>query len=556
MKEKFQTFGKAMLVPITLIALSGLLLGIGSVFTTELTMTSFGVDWSWYSTSPIYTFFSAIQGLGQVIISNLGFLYAVGCAFSLARKEKGWAAFSAVVCFLAMQSTIQVLLNSAGLSADTTSTEALEAAGLTSIQAAEKSALYTTVLGFFTYSSGVFGGIIVGCLVAWITNRFYNTKLPLALSFFAGTRTVPILSLLAGGVLGIIMYFVWPFIGGIFSGISSFVRGSGLIGTFVYRFVLESLVPFGLHPLLETPMYWTELGGSMMVDGTRVVGTSAIQLAQLASPDSGKLMVRSFMAGYGINDYALFPGIALAMWSCARKENRKEVAGLLIPTVVSCVFFGVTEPILFTFLFVAPWLYWGVYAPLSGLGEVLCEVFQVSVYQGNIKDLIPFLLRPEKLNLWPYLVLIPVFFIAAFLLFRFLILKFDLKTPGRDDGSDISLISSRAEYEEKVAEAGKGAATIAASGSPQDADVSENVRIARGIVEALGGADNIDDLDNCISRLRVVVKDGSKVAPDEVFTKQLKAMGVMHMGETGVQVIYGPSVGEVAADVHDVLGDE
>ena len=554
MKEKFQQFGKAMLVPITLIAISGLFLGIGSVFTTELTMMSFGLDWDWYSTSPLFTFFSVFKGLGEVIIGNLGVLFAVGCAFSLSRKEKGWAAFSAVVCYLTMLKTIEILLGAAGLTADNTTVEALQATGLTSIQASEKAALYTTSLGFFGYSSGVFGGIIVGCIVAWITGRFYNTKLPTALAFFAGSRTVPIVSLVVGGLLGGVMYFVWPVVGGCFSGIATFVKSSGLVGTFVYRWVLESLVPFGLHPLLETPMYWTELGGSMVVDGTRVVGNSAIQLAQLASPSNGKLLVRAFMAGYGINDYALFPGIALAMWSCAKPQNRKKVAGLLIPTVISTVFFGVTEPILFTFLFAAPWLYFAVYAPLSGLGEVLSEAMGVSVYQGNIKDLIPFLLRPEKLNLWPYLILLPAFFLAAFFLFRFFIKKFDIKTPGREDGDDdIELIGSRAEFEAKSAEA-KG--KKAPDSSAQGPDAGSDSALAEGIVEALGGAENIDDLDNCISRLRVVVKDGSKVASDEVFTKKLQAMGVIRLSDKAIQVVYGPRVGEVASEVHDVLGDE
>ena len=199
MKEKFQSFGKAMLVPITLIAISGLFLGIGSVFTTELTLVSLGVNWDWYAASPLFTFFSVFKGLGEVIIGNLGVLFAVGCAFSLSRKEKGWAAFSALVCYLTMLKTVEILLGAAGLAADNTTVEALQKVGLTSIQASEQSALYTTSLGFFGYSSGVFGGIIVGCLVAWITGRFYKTKLPTALAFFAGSRTVPIVSLVAGG---------------------------------------------------------------------------------------------------------------------------------------------------------------------------------------------------------------------------------------------------------------------------------------------------------------------------------------------------------------------
>lgn len=543
MKEKFQQFGKAMLVPVSLIALSGLCLGLGGALTTELTMTSLGVNWTWYSHSVIFDFFSVFKGLGSVIIGNLGPLYAVGCAFSLSKKEKGWAAFSAVICYFAMLNTMQILLNGHGLNAATTSLDALTKSGLTAIEASKQAGLYTTSLGFFGYSVGVFGGIAVGILVAWITSKFYNTKLPTALSFFAGTRTIPIIALVAGGALGFGLYYIWPLIGSIFVNIAGFVHGSGLIGTFVYRFTDECLVPFGMHPILSTPLHWTELGGSAMVDGVRVVGNSAIQLAQLASPEKGKLLVRAFMGGTGVIDYAIYPGIALAMYKCAKKENKKKIAGLMIPTIVSTVFFGVTEPILFTFLFVAPWLYFGVYAPLAGIGEVLCEFTRVSVYQGNIKDLIPFLLRPEKLNLWPYLYILPIFFVVAFFLFKTLITRFDLKTPGREDDVDedeIHLIS-KAEYNAKMA----------AKGVDKD---SEDIKLAKAIVAALGGKDNIEDLDNCISRLRVVVKDKSKIASDAVFKKDLKAMGVIHIGDKAIQIIYGPAVGGIAADVHDVLG--
>lgn len=254
MKEKFQSFGKAMLVPITLIAISGLFLGIGSVFTTELTLVSLGVNWDWYAASPLFTFFSVFKGLGEVIIGNLGVLFAVGCAFSLSRKEKGWAAFSALVCYLTMLKTVEILLGAAGLAADNTTVEALQKVGLTSIQASEQSALYTTSLGFLATA------LVSLAALSWAA---WSPGSPAVLQdqasngagVFAGSRTVPIVSLVAGGVLGGIMYFVWPVIGGCFSGIATFVKGSGLVGTFVYRWVLESLVPFGLHPLLETPMY-------------------------------------------------------------------------------------------------------------------------------------------------------------------------------------------------------------------------------------------------------------------------------------------------------------
>lgn len=548
MKEKLQQFGKAMLVPISLIALSGLLVGLGGALTTELTMTSLGVNWDWYSTSFLFDFFSVIKGLGNVIIGNLGPLYAVGCAFSLSRKEKGWAAFSALICYLAMHNTINVLLDAQGLNAANTTVEALEASGLSVIEASKASALYTIHLGFFTYSMGVLGGIVVGCLVAWITSKFYNTKLPTALSFFAGTRTVPIISLVAGGVLGIFFFFAYPPIGYGLSNLAGFVHDSGLIGTFVYRFSDECLVPFGMHPMLETPMYWTELGGVAMVDGVRVVGNSAIQLAQLASPDTSKILVRSFMGGLGIINWAIYPGAALAMYHCAKPENKKKVAGLMIPAIVSTTCFGVTEPILFTFLFVAPWLYFLVYAPLAALGEVLCEVFQVSIYQGNLKDWIPFFLRPEKINIMPYLWLFPIFFIVSYFLFRFFIIKFDVMTPGRDEDDDEEIrLYTEEDYKNKVAQKN---GENSANGNPSE---NEGIELAKNIVQALGGKENINEVDNCISRLRIVLKDPSKMEPDAIFKKKLKAMGVIHMGNA-VQIVYGPQVAGIAADVHDVMG--
>lgn len=544
MKEQFQSFGKAMLVPISLIALSGLLLGLGGTLTDEMTMMSLGVSWGTYSDSFVYRFFLSFKGLGSVIIGNLGPLYAVGCAFSLAKKEKGWAAFSAMVCYLAMHNTISILLDSYGINAVNTTVEALEATGLTSIEASKVSALYVTHLGFFTYSMGVLGGIIVGCLIAFITSKFYNTKLPTALSFFAGTRTVPIVSLILGGILGIIFFFIWPTIGRGLGFLSDFVHSSGLVGTFVYRFSVESLIPFGMHPLLETTMYWTELGGVAIVDGVRVVGTSAIQLAQLASPEQGKILLRSFMGGYGIINMAIYPGIALAMYKSARPENKKKVAGLLIPTIIATTCFGVTEPILFTFLFVAPWLYFLVYVPLAAIGEVLCEIFQVAIYQGNLKDWIPFLLHPDKINIVPYLWLYPIFFVLAYVLFRTLIVKFNVMTPGReeDKNEDEIRLYTKEDYKNKQEN----------NKNNENKDINKDIALANGIVFALGGKGNIIDLDNCISRLRVVLKDPNLMAPDEVFKKDLKAMGVIHMGNA-VQIIYGPAVAGIAADVHDVI---
>lgn len=533
MREKLQTFGKAMLVPLSLIAIGGLLLGLGGAMTSQLTVASLGIDWDSYKTSLFFSIFSVIKVLGGVIFSNLSILYAAGIAFSLSKNEPGWAAFSAVVAYLTMHATISTLFSINGLNPSTTGIDAYVAQGFERIKAAEKSALFTTELGYFTYRTGVFGGILVGLLVSQIHKRFYNVKLPLALAFFSGTRSVPVLSLLGGAAVGTFFFVAWPAIGGMLGSTAVFVNHSGLFGTFVFTTVYEILVPFGLHPLLSVPMRWTELGGSMMIDGKLVVGNAAIQLAQLASPEPGKLLVRAFMSGYGVIDYAIFPGIALALYHTAKPERKSALAALLIPAIISTVIFGITEPILFTFLFIAPWMYFGIYAPLAGMGSLLSEYFQVSVYQGNIKDLIPFLLRPEKLHLTPYLFILPIFFVVAYLLFRFCILKFNIPMPGREETADAEVkLYSKKDYEAKL------------SGN----------NLAEDIVQHLGGKGNIKEVDNCISRLRVVVEDMALVSPDDVWVKSLKASGVLHVGAKGLQIIYGPKVAEISADVRSILG--
>ena len=538
MKERLQQFGKAMLVPISLVALGGLLLGLGGSMTSEMTVSALGINWANYEGGFFYQIFSVTSALGGAIFGNLPILYAVGVAFSLAKTEKGWAGFSAVMAFLAMQATLQTLFGLRGFDASTTSVEALLSQGYSLGEANTMNALFTTNLGFFTYRTGVFGGIIVGLMVSWLHNKYYRVKLPLVLSFFSGTRSVPIIALLSGGSLGIFFSFTWPAIGGIFNGTAAFIQSSGLFGTLVYGVVRESLVPFGMHPLLLTPINWTELGGSMMIDGELIVGSSAIQLAQLGAAETSRLLVRSFNSGAAVINWGIYPGIALAMYKVALPENKKKVAGLVIPAIVSTTVFGITEPILFTFLFIAPALYFAVYVPIASIGFVLTEFFQVSVYEGNLKDWIPFFLRPETLNMFPLLFLIPAFFALSFFAFTFTIKKFTILTPGRSEDTEEVKLYSKAEYNEKVDKK---------KNSKKDEAMSE------GIIEALGGRENIVDVDNCISRLRVVVKDAEKVAADSVWKNELKAMGVVRVNN-GIQIIYGAHVAGIAVDVRDALG--
>src|SRR5699024_8428142 len=264
-----------------------------------------------------------------------------------------------------------------------------------------------------------------------------------------------------------------------------------------------------------------------------------------ASPGSEKLLVRAFMAGMGVIKFAIFPGIALAMYKTSLPQNKKKVAGLLIPTIVSTMLFGITEPILFTFLFIAPWMYFFIYAPIAGLAEVATEFFKVSIYQGNLKDWLPFFLRPEKLNLWPYLYIMPVFFVVVYFLFKYLIVKFDVKTPGREEDKSTVKLYSKKEYNEKVE---KEHGHKSAEGTAENPET-----LAGRIIAGLGGAANIEDVDNCISRLRVIVKDPTLVVDDDTWKNDLEALGVIRL-EKGVQIVYGAKVASVAVDVREELG--
>jgi PTS system maltose and glucose-specific IIC component len=534
-----------MLVPLSLLAIGGLFLGLGGAMTAKMTVTSLGFEWDVYTQSSLFTFFSVIKGLGDVIFQNLSMFYAIGVAFSLSTKEKGWAAFSAAVAYLTMQITISILLKSKGLNATTTTVDALVSSGMERIKAVEMNSLFTVDQGYFTYRTGVFGGLVVGVLSHIVHMRYYNKKLPAALSFFSGTRMLPILALIVGGFVGGFFYFTWPVIGGYLALFGTLVQKSGLIGTFLFRYIWESITPFGLHQIILIPMRWTELGGTMTIDGQLVTGTVGIQLAQLASPEPGKLLVRSFMGGAPIINFAAYPAVALAMYQTAKPENKKVVASLLIPALISVIGFGITEPMFFTFLFAAPWLYFAVHAPLSALGEVAAEFCGVSVYQGNIKDWLPFLFRPEKLNLYPYLYLLPIFFLLYYVIFKFCIVKFNLMTPGRDNANEEIKLYTRKDYEAKL-KGEDGQQTV-----PQ---ASSGLDFAREIIENLGGKDNISEVDNCMSRLRVIIRDKNLVAADNIWRNQLKALGVVRQGNA-LQIIYGTKVQEISADVKEVMAE-
>ena len=546
MKEKLQQLGQAMLIPISIITIGSFFMGVGGAFTSEGTISSLGLENIIYEGSLLYNFFMVCKAMGDAVFSNLPIFFAIGVSFGLAKKEKGWAAFSGAVGFLTMHLIISTLFKLNGIAPETTSIEYYTSTGMSQIEAVRYKSLYTSVLGFFSFNMGIFGGLIIGFTTAILHNKFYNIKLPLVLEFFGGTRTVPILTLLSGTAWAIVLYFIWPSIGVVLASFSDFIRNTGLFGTFVWAIADKGLLPLGLHHLITTPLRLTQLGGTMEVCGQIYEGTTNIYMAQLACSDSGKLLVRGFTSGRILLHFGGLVGAALAMYQCADKSKRKAVAGLLIPVVATMILFGVTEPIEFTFLFVAPWLFYLVHVPLTGLAFVVGEMFNISVYGGSIKDMLPTFFQPEKLYLTPLLFLIPIFFAIYYFLFKYLIIKFDIKTPGRDSkGEDDVKLFTKKEFKEKVESSKKR----------EDEPKVEGSVLANKIVEALGGKDNIQNVGNCMTRLRVTVKDESLVVEESKWTNELEAHGVVRK-ENSIQVIYGTRVPMIAGDVRDLLDEE
>ncbi|MCS5420610.1 MULTISPECIES: PTS transporter subunit EIIC [Psychrilyobacter] len=540
MKETLQTLGRTMLMPLAVMAIGSVFMGLGGAFTSQGTVNALGLGDIIYSGSTIYNIFFIMKSIGKVVFANLPILYAAGVAFGMSKKEQGWAAFSAVLSYIAFNAIISSMFKINDISAVTTAkTFLVENRGMDIITATKWNSLYTNVLGYFSYRTGIFGGLIIGLIVQKIHNRFYNVKLPMVLSFFAGTRTVPILSLVAGSFAGIICYYVWPTFGLALAELANFISRTGLFGTYLWAMLDKSLLPLGLHHLVTIPLRWTELGGTAIVDGNLVVGTSGIQMAQLGSSEMTKLITRNLNSGRAILHLGSLPGAALAIYHTAKPEQRTKLLGILMPAVLTMILFGITEPLEFTFLFVAPWLFYLVHVPLTGLAFTLAEYFKISIYGSSIKDWLPQIFQFQKLYIVPYFFLVPLFFTAYYFAFRFLILKYNVKTPGREDEDEVKLYSKK-DYLEKTGEGKKL--------EPQ----FQGARLANDIIMNLGGKENIESLDNCISRLRVIVKDPNKVSEDHTWKGLLKASGIVRKGNA-LQIIYGVKVQTIAGDVREIL---
>ena len=528
------------MLPIAVLPVAGLLLGIGSSFTNETTIATYGLQGILGNGTVLHALLMIMSKAGNVIFDNLPIIFAVGVAIGMAKAEKEVAALSAMISFFVMHASINAVLLLAGkvLADGTIAPDVLEGT-------------IASVCGIQTLQMGVFGGILVGLGVAALHNRFYKIELPNALSFFGGSRFVPIISTVTYVGIGILMYFIWPAVqNGIFA-LGGLVTGTGYFGTLIFGIIKRALIPFGLHHVFYMPFWQTAVGGTMMVDGNLIQGGQNIFFAQLASSDVTHFSADATRYFSGEFIFMIFglPGAALAMYRCAKPEKKKAAGGLLLSAALACMFTGITEPIEFSFLFVAPMLF-AVQVILAGSAYMVAHILNIAVgltFSGGLLDLVIFgVLQGNAKTSW--LRIIPagiVYFLLYYFLFSFLIKKFDLKTPGREDDDEETKLYTKADVNARRTEAKEGE-----SGS--QAENSKDSRSA-AIVMGMGGRNNITSVDCCATRLRCSIADSSLV--DEKLLKSTGAVGVIVKGQ-GIQIIYGPQVTVIKSELEAYLAEE
>lgn len=530
-----QQIGKSLFLPIAVLPFAGILLGIGSSFTNETTIATYGLSGILHQGTFLYGIMLMLSGAGNVIFGNLALIFALAVALGMAKKEKGVAVLSAGIFYLVMLMTMNVLLTLDGSLVDGVVSETV------------KDGAIASVLGIQTLQMGVFGGIIAGLAAAALCNRFYKTQLPDALSFFAGTRFVPIVCMAFAILTGAVLYFVWPIIqSGIFA-LGGIVQASGYFGTFVYGCIERALIPFGLHHIFYMPFWQTGVGGTAVIDGVTVMGAQNIFFAELASPNTTRFSIDAcrFLTGKYPFMMGGLPGAALAMYVTAKPEKRKEVGSLLFSVALTSFLTGVTEPIEFTFLFLAPALF-VIHVVFAGLAFMTCHILNICVgttFSDGLLDLILYGVLPgqAKSNWVMLLPVLAVYFVLYFFVFRFFILKWDLKTPGREAEGEAAHLVTKDEYRKATGVGVAGGKAAANAGFDE-----KSAAILRGV----GGVENLVDIDCCATRLRLTLVDSAKI--DQDVLKATGASGVVVKG-AGIQVIYGPSVTIVKSNFEEFV---
>lgn len=536
MKDKIfgvlQRVGRSFMLPIAVLPVAGLLLGLGASFTNPTTIASYGLEWLLGTGTLLNVLLVIMSKVGSAIFDNLPIIFAVGVAIGMAKKEKEVAALSAVIAYFVMNVSINAML---------VINNQVLADG--SIASSVMSGTVASTVGITTLQMGVFGGIIVGLGVAALHNKFYKIELPNALSFFSGSRFIPIISTVVYVGVGILMYFIWPVVQNGIYALGGLVTGTGYFGTFAFGVIKRALIPFGLHHVFYLPFWQTAVGGTMEVAGQLVEGGQNIFFAQLADPNVLKFSsdaTRYFSGEFIFMIFGL-PGAALAMYQTAKPEKKKIAGGLLLSAALTSMLTGITEPIEFSFLFAAPILF-VVQVILGGSAYMIAHILDVAVgltFSGGLLDLFLFgILQGNAKTNWILIVVAGiVYFFLYYFIFKFLIKKLNLKTPGREDDDEETKLYTKKDYQQS---------------NNQDMLIIDESSQASMIVSGLGGKANVADLDNCATRLRVTVNDSNLV--NEAVLKKSGAAGIIKSGK-GVQIVYGPRVSVIKSEVEEYMED-
>ncbi len=518
MKTFIQKLGKSLMGPLSIIVAAGLLLGLAS---TLLNPNVFGNALA--NVGFVNDFVSLINALAGGLFGLLPILFCMSVAQGMSREDKEVATFASIIGFILFHTTIRFFLGLKGVNAETTSIEYLMGQGMSALEATQKNAAYDTVMGIFTYRMSIFGGIIVGLWTAMIHNRFHETQLPTAFSFFSGKRFVPIMMVVTIPFLAIVMFFVWPLFNMVINGFGALLASAGAFGTFIYGFLERLLIPTGLHHILNQLIRFTPIGGSAMIDGQQVSGALNIfnTLLMQAEPDMDVMRQATRFLTQGTHPFMVFglPAACYAMYKTALPKNKQKVKGILLAAGLTSLFTGITEPIKFSFFFISP-LLWLFHAFMAGMSFLINTLLGVCIGNagGGLIDLMLFgVLRGPQTKWLLNVVIGLIYAMIYFFVFKWAIVKFNIKTPGREDETD------------------------------EVVDTDEVTELGNGIMDALGGKENILEIDNCISRLRLVLKDTSIV--NDALLKRTGSLGIIKINENNIQVVYGTKVEKAAAEL-------
>ena len=518
MKTFIQKLGKSLMGPLSIIVAAGLLLGLAS---TLLNPNVFGNALA--NVGFVNDFVSLINALAGGLFGLLPILFCMSVAQGMSREDKEVATFASIIGFILFHTTIRFFLGLKGVNAETTSIEYLMGQGMSALEATQKNAAYDTVMGIFTYRTSIFGGILVGLWTAMIHNRFHETQLPTAFSFFSGKRFVPIMMVVTIPFLAIVMFFVWPLFNMVINGFGALLASAGAFGTFIYGFLERLLIPTGLHHILNQLIRFTPIGGSAMIDGQQVSGALNIfnTLLMQAEPDMDVMRQATRFLTQGTHPFMVFglPAACYAMYKTALPKNKQKVKGILLAAGLTSLFTGITEPIEFSFFFISP-LLWLFHAFMAGMSFLINTLLGVCIGNagGGLIDLMLFgVLRGPQTKWLLNVVIGLIYAMIYFFVFKWAIVKFNIKTPGREDETD------------------------------EVVDTDEVTELGNGIMDALGGKENILEIDNCISRLRLVLKDTSIV--NDALLKRTGSLGIIKINENNIQVVYGTKVEKAAAEL-------